>query len=72
MKYWSGAHSDAEAAQLQQGATTLINLALGDGGRNIDGNAAMINPQLRLEQGGEDMDIEDQVNTDADAGNMQS
>jgi hypothetical protein len=70
MKYWAGAHFDTEAAQLQHGASALINLALGNGGRNRDGNAALINPHLRLEQGGEDMDTEAQANTDAD--NMQS
>jgi hypothetical protein len=70
MKYWAGAHSDAEAAQLQQGASALIDLALGNDGRNRDDNAAAINPLLRLEQGGEDMDTEDQANTDVE--NMQS
>jgi hypothetical protein len=31
MKYWTGLHSDVDAAQLQQGADALLNLALGAG-----------------------------------------
>jgi hypothetical protein len=72
MKYWAGAHSDTEAAQLQQGAAALINLALGAGGRSEVGNATMTNQQLRLEYGGAAMDTQAQDNADADDDNMQT
>jgi hypothetical protein len=72
MKYWAGAHSDTEAAQLQQGAAALINLALGAGGGGGAGNAMVVNQQLRLEQGDATMDIDAQDNADADADNMQT
>jgi hypothetical protein len=72
MKYWAGAHSDTEAAQLQQGAAALINLALGAGGRGGAGNTTVVSQQLRLEQGDATMDIDAQDNADADADNMQT
>jgi hypothetical protein len=71
MKYWAGAHSDTEAAQIQQGAAALINLALGARGRSGAGNAAMVNPQLLIEQGDDAMDTDVQDNA-ADDDNMQA
>jgi hypothetical protein len=71
MKYWACTHSDVEAAQLQQGAAALINLALGAGGGNDGENAAVVNPQLMIEQGADAMETDAQDNAGADD-NMQT
>jgi hypothetical protein len=71
MKYWAGAHSEVEAAQLQQGADALINLALGARGGNGGDNTMVANPQLLIDQGAADMDTDTQDNVEDDD-NMQT
>jgi hypothetical protein len=66
MKYWAGTHLESEAAQLQQGAHALLNLALGAGGAGDGENAKVAGAQLLIEQGVDAMetDVQDDVAAD--------
>jgi hypothetical protein len=56
MKYWTGLHSDADAAQLQQGADALLNLALGAGCNAGGSSSATADTRRLTNQTGDDMD----------------
>jgi ribonucleotide reductase alpha subunit len=56
MKYWTGLHSDVDAAQLQQGADALLNLALGAGGNTGGSSSATVDTRRLTNQAADNMD----------------
>jgi hypothetical protein len=68
MKYWAGAHSTEEAAQLNRGADALLSLAAGMLNRRSGDTDASNVPRL-LNRQDDDMDV-DGDKEDDDAGNL--